>query len=215
LNTAADSAAMAEATPEEITGWRQLVAETGSLFGARHYRHYDFLLALTDHLQPNGLEHHESSDNRVPERTLHDPDIMETQMDLLSHEFFHSWNGKYRRPAGLATPNYQEPMRGELLWVYEGLTQYYGVILAARSGGWKPEGLREYLASTAAYLNDRPGRAWRDLEDAAISAQILYGGRTAGNSWRRSVGLLRREHADLAGGGHADPGKDRREKIAG
>ncbi len=187
LNTAADSAAMAEATPEEITGWRQLVAETGSLFGARHYRHYDFLLALTDHLQPNGLEHHESSDNRVPERTLHDPDIMETQMDLLSHEFFHSWNGKYRRPAGLATPNYQEPMRGELLWVYEGLTQYYGVILAARSGGWKPEGLREYLASTAAYLNDRPGRAWRDLEDAAISAQILYGGRTAGNSWRRSV----------------------------
>jgi predicted metalloprotease with PDZ domain len=187
LNTAADSAAMGEATPEQIRWLRQLVAETGALFGARHYQHYDFLLALTDHLQPNGLEHHESSDNRVPERTLHDPDILETQMDLLPHEFFHSWNGKYRRPAGLATPNYQEPMRGELLWVYEGLTQYYGVMLAARSGGWKPEGLREYLASTAAYLNDRPGRTWRDLEDTAISAQILYGGRTEGNSWRRSV----------------------------
>src|SRR5215831_10256803 len=112
LNTAADSAAMAEAPPEQITILRQLVAETGALFGARHYRHYDFLLALSDHLQTNGLEHHESSDNRVPERMLHDPDIMETQMDLLSHEFFHSWNGKYRRPAGLATPNYQEPMRG-------------------------------------------------------------------------------------------------------
>src|SRR5215831_17489441 len=187
LHAAADSVAMAEASAEQIAVLRQLVAETGALFGARHYRHYDFLLALSDHLQTNGLEHHESSDNRVPERMLHDPDIMETQMDLLSHEFFHSWNGKYRRPAGLATPNYQEPMRGDLLWVYEGLTQYYGVILAARSGGWKPEGLREYLASTAAYLNDRPGRTWRDLEDTATSAQILYGGRTAGNSWRRSV----------------------------
>jgi len=187
LNIAADSTAMVEATPEQTRWLRQLVAETGALFGARHYRHYDFLLALTDHLQPNGLEHHESSDNRVPERTLHDPDILETQMDLLPHEFFHSWNGKYRRPAGLATPNYQEPMNGELLWVYEGLTQYYGVMLAARSGAWKPEGLREYLASTAAFLNDTPGRTWRDLEDTAISAQILYGGRKEGASWRRSV----------------------------
>ncbi|HWZ98608.1 MAG TPA: M61 family peptidase [Candidatus Dormibacteraeota bacterium] len=187
LNTAADSAAMAEAPPEQITILRQLVAETGALFGARHYRHYDFLLALTDHLQPNGLEHHESSDNRVPERTLHDLDLMETQMDLLPHEFFHSWNGKFRRPAGLATSNYQEPMRDELLWIYEGLTQYYGVILATRSGGWKTEGLHEYLAATFAALNDRPGRTWRDLEDTAISSQLLYTARTEGSSWRRPV----------------------------
>jgi len=96
LNTAADSAAMAEATPEELQCGGSSLRKPARCFGARHYRHYDFLLALTDHLQPNGLEHHESSDNRVPERTLHDPDIMETQMDLLSHEFFHSWNGKYR-----------------------------------------------------------------------------------------------------------------------
>lgn len=187
LSTAADSAAMAVATPEQITELRQLVAETGVLFGARHYRHYDFLLALTDHLQPNGLEHPESSDNRMPERMLHDPDILETGMDLLPHEYFHSWNGKFRRPAGLATPNFQEPMKDDLLWVYEGLTQYYGVILAARSGFWKPEGLREYLAATFATLNDRPGRTWRDLEDTAISAQLLYGVRTAGTSWRRPV----------------------------
>jgi len=78
-------------------------------------------------------------------------------------------------------------MQSDMLWAYEGLTQYYGVILAARSGGWKPEGLREYLAAMAAHLNDRPGRTWRDLEDTAISAQILYGGRPEGNSWRRSV----------------------------
>jgi predicted metalloprotease with PDZ domain len=187
MNIAADSAAMAEATPEEVMAWRQLVAETGALFGARHYRHYDFLLAVTDHLQINGLEHHESSDNRVPERTLHDPDTAETLMDLLPHEFFHSWNGKYRRPAGLSTPNYQEPMRDELLWIYEGLTQYYGVVLAARSGAWKPEALHEYLATTFARLDARPGRTWRDLEDTAISSQLLYSAREAGSSWRRPV----------------------------
>jgi predicted metalloprotease with PDZ domain len=187
LNIAADSAVAATLAPEELQHFRQLVAETGPLFGARHYRHYDFLLALSDHLQPNGLEHHESSDNRGPERMLLDPDALETLMDLLPHEFFHSWNGKYRRPAGLATANYQEPMKGDLLWVYEGLTQYYGVVLAARSGFWTPAQLREYLAATAAYLNERPGRIWRDLEDTAIAAQLLYGARTEGSAWRRSV----------------------------
>ncbi len=187
LNIAADSAVATKLTPDQLQHFRQLVAETGTLFGARHYRHYDFLLALTDHLVPNGLEHHESSDNRAPEKTMLDPDVLETQMDLLPHEFFHSWNGKYRRPAGLATPNYQEPMKGDLLWIYEGLTQYYGVMLAARSGFWTAPELRETLAATAAYLNERPGRTWRDLEDTAISAQLLYTARPAGASWRRGV----------------------------
>jgi|KBSMisStaDraftv2_1062788.scaffolds.fasta_scaffold49575_2 predicted metalloprotease with PDZ domain len=188
LNIAADSAIATKLTADELAHLRQLVAETGTLFGARHYRHYDFMLALTDHLPVNGLEHHESSDNRGPEKMLLDPDSLEGLMDLLPHEFFHSWNGKYRRPAGLATPDYQEPMKGDLLWVYEGLTQYYGVMLAARSGFWKPEQLREYLAATFAALNDgRPGRSWRDLEDTAISVSILYGARQAGASWRRPV----------------------------
>ena len=187
LNVAADSEAATVATPEELRDYRQLVAETGALFHARHYRHYDFLLALSDYLDVNGLEHHESSDNRAPERSLLDANIFEWLGDLLPHEFFHSWNGKYRRPAGLATANYQEPMKGDLLWVYEGLTQYYGTMLTARSGIWTPEELREDLANVAAYLNDRPGRTWRNLEDTAIAAQLLYGSRKAGSSWRRSV----------------------------
>src|SRR5579871_2945312 len=174
LNTAADSATMAEAPPEQITVLRQLVAETGALFGGRHYRKYDFLLALTDHMQPNGLEHHESSDNRLPERTLHDPDLMETQMDLLPHEFFHSWNGKYRRPAGLATPDYDEPMKDELLWVYEGLTDYYGAVLAARIGLFSPEDFRDYLASIVSQMEATTGRNWRPLADTAIAAPVLY-----------------------------------------
>jgi predicted metalloprotease with PDZ domain len=138
-------------------------------------------------MPPDGVEHHESSDNRTPEALFLDPDVRETQMDLLAHEFTHSWNGKYRRPAGLVAPDYQTPLKGDLLWVYEGLTQYYGVMLSARSGFWTPQRLREYLAATAAYLNDRPGRTWRDLQDTAISAQILYTAPVAGSSWRRSV----------------------------
>jgi predicted metalloprotease with PDZ domain len=188
LNLAADSSAATALTNAELQHMRQLIAEMDTLFnGAKHYRHYDFLLALSDHLQPNGLEHHESSDNRAPERMWLDPDAFETLADLLPHEYFHSWNGKYRRPAGLATRNYQEPMKGDLLWVYEGLTQYYGTMLAARSGLWTAQELRETLAATAAYLNDRPGRTWRDLEDTAISAQILYSARSGGSSWRRSA----------------------------
>lgn len=187
IHIAGDSVAAVEASPQQVRGLRQLVAETGALFGARHYRKYDFLLALSDHLTSFGEEHHESSDNRGEERMLVDADSFEMNTDLLPHEFFHSWNGKYRRPLGLATPNYQEPMKGDLLWVYEGLTQYYGVVLAARSGFWNQERLREYLAATAAYLENRPGRTWRDLQDTAISAQVLYGARKAGTSWRRSV----------------------------
>lgn len=184
---AADSAAASELSPGQLAHLKQLVAETGALFGARHYRRYDFLLALSDHLTFFGVEHHESSDNRMAERTLLDPDLLETGMDLLPHEFFHSWNGKYRRPAGLATADYQKPMKGELLWVYEGLTQYYGTILTARSGFWTPEKLRENLAWTAAYLDQRAGRTWRDLQDTAVAAQILYGAREEGATWRRGV----------------------------
>ncbi len=187
VHIAADGPAALEAGPAEVQHMRQLVAETGALFGARHYRRYDFLLSLSDVMPPDGVEHHESSDDRAPEALFLDPAVLETQADLLAHEFTHSWNGKYRRPVGLVTSDYQTPLKGELLWVYEGLTQYLGVMLAARSGFWTPERLREYLAITAATLNDWPGRTWRDLQDTAISAQVLYGAPLEGASRRRSV----------------------------
>ena len=187
VHIAADGPAALEVGPAEVEHMRQLVVETGALFGARHYRRYDFLLSLSDVMPPDGVEHHESSDDRAPEALFLDPEVLETQADLLAHEFTHSWNGKYRRPVGLVTSDYQTPLKGELLWVYEGLTQYLGVMLAARSGFWTPERLREYLAITAATLNDWPGRTWRDLQDTAISAQILYGAPLEGASRRRSV----------------------------
>jgi predicted metalloprotease with PDZ domain len=186
VHVAADGLAPLEATASEVQHMRQLVAETGALFGARHYRRYDFLLTLSDRMPPDGVEHHESSDDRTEEDYFLDPGLFESS-DLLPHEFTHSWNGKYRRPAGLATPDYQTPMKGDLLWVYEGLTQYYGVILSARSGMTPLNLFRENLAATAAYLNDRPGRTWRNLQDTAIAAQLLYGAPTEWSSWRRGV----------------------------
>ncbi len=187
IHIAADGPAALQASPEEVQHLRQLVAETGALFGARHYRRYDFLLTLSEHLPVDGVEHHESSANRTPEALFLDPDVHETQMDLLPHEFTHSWNGKYRRPSGLVTPDYQASLTTDMLWAYEGLTQYYGVMLAARSGFWTPDKLREYLASTAGFLDDRRGRTWRNLHDTAAASQILYGMPTGGTVWRRSV----------------------------
>ena len=114
--------------------YRRLVREAAALFGATHYDHYEFLWSLTDQIMPDGLEHHQSSDDRSPLRALLDDPIRRAEANLLSHEYVHSWNGKYRRPAGLATANYQDPMLGDMLWVYEGLTEYLGDVLAARSG---------------------------------------------------------------------------------
>src|SRR5207253_4483178 len=143
----------------------RLVREAGALFGARHYDHYDFLVSLTNYFYPNGLEHHQSSDDRIPERTFTNSDQEENSNSLLPHEFTHSWNGKYRRPAGLATPDYSQPMKGGLLWVYEGLTQYLGEILTPRSGLLTADEFRDNLAISAAALDKKAGRTWRPLED--------------------------------------------------
>ena len=187
MDLVADSEPDLAMTPQDLAAYQKLVAETGELFGARHYRHYDFLYTLSDQVGGHGLEHHESNDSAAAERTLIDPDLHTVYADLLPHEFAHSWNGKYRRPAGLATPNYQEPMIGDLLWVYEGLTEYLGTVLAARSGLWTDEQYREALAETAASLDHEPGRTWRSLEDTARSVQMLrmLGGQW--RSWRRSL----------------------------
>jgi len=187
IDMASDSDAALQMSPEQIAEYKQLVLEANALFGAHHYEHYHFLYTLSDNVAHFGLEHHESSDDRVAERTLLDAPLKKTSADLLPHEFVHSWNGKYRRPAGLATADYQQPMKGELLWVYEGLTEYLGSILAARTGLRTPEDQREHLAGIAAYLDRYPGRTWRPLSDTAIAAQLLYNASNAWFSWRRGV----------------------------
>jgi predicted metalloprotease with PDZ domain len=191
LNIAADSDRALEVRPEVIEEYKNLVKEGGALFGARHYRDYHFLFTLSDHIAHFGLEHHESSDDRYAERTLIDPEPLRAFAFLLPHEFVHSWNGKYRRPAGLM-PNgkdggYEVPMKGDLLWVYEGLTNYLGEILSGRSGLWSPEDYREALAATAAEMDTTYGRTWRPLEDTAVAAQVLYGVGADYENYRRGV----------------------------
>jgi predicted metalloprotease with PDZ domain len=188
LDMASDSDAALAIPSSALDAYRRLVTETGALFGARHYRHYDFLLTLSDGVTHFGLEHHESSDDRVGERSLIDEDRRRTGLSsLLPHEMVHSWNGKYRRPAGLMPGKFDEPMRGELLWVYEGLTQYLGEILSARTGFLTNEEYRDSLALTVASMDATKGRAWRPLADTAVAAQILYDARADWAAWRRGV----------------------------
>ena len=188
LDMVADSEAALAMSPENQKEMTDLVAESGKLFGSRHYRDYHFLLALSDHVAHFGLEHHESNDSRLPERALLEPGSGMSLGGLLAHEFVHSWNGKFRRPADLTVPYYEEPMKTDLLWVYEGLTDYLGPMLAARSGLWTPDQYHEYLASIAAMLGPgRPGRTWRPLLDTAVGEPGLGFGRGGWLNWRRGT----------------------------
>jgi predicted metalloprotease with PDZ domain len=187
MDVAADSAAALEPPQEVWDHYKNLVEQTNKLFGAHHYRDYHFLFSLSDHVAHFGLEHHESDDSRVDERGLVDEGARKMEASLLPHEYVHSWNGKYRRPADLATPDYEQPMQDDLLWVYEGLTNYLGTVLTARSGLLTLEQARDDLSMTAAALDHTPGRDWRNLQDTADAAPELYFSPQAWESWRRST----------------------------
>lgn len=187
LRLFADSAEALLITEGMLGGYRRLVVEAGALFGGYPYDHYDFLLSLSDHVPHGGLEHHESSDNRMWERSLIDDARRTARAGLLPHELVHAWNGKTRRPAGLVTPDYQHPFHTELLWVYEGLTTYLGEVLTARSGLRNPQTARDALAVTAAGMLARPGRSWRSVADTAVAAPWLSDSPREWRGWRRGL----------------------------
>jgi predicted metalloprotease with PDZ domain len=166
LNVVADAARYLEARPEHIEQHRELVRQALKLYGSQHYDHYDFLFSLSRQMGGNGLEHQRSSENGVGTDYFTGWDKKAGSTDLLGHEYTHSWNGKFRRPADLWTPNYNVPMQGSLLWVYEGQTQYWGNVLTARAGLRPMEASRDALALVAAtYADNRPGLEWRALQD--------------------------------------------------
>ena len=175
ITVTADSPGALAMNDARIAQVRNLVVEADALFGARHYRMYRWLVTLSDLVEVQGLEHHECTDIRQVENGLTDPDQTARTISILSHEFVHSWNGKYRRPAGLATADYQQPMIGDLLWVYEGMTRYMGdFLLTARSGMRSQEEDREFAAWVAANQDrNRPGRNWRPLADTAADVQTI------------------------------------------
>ena len=183
LDVATESAKELELTPEFLRQVTGLAAESGTLFGTRHYRSFHFLLALSQKIPGFGLEHHECTVNSAsPAGPSGDPQSRWWLTFLLAHEYVHSWNGKHRRPAEMICSNYQQPEKTELLWVYEGLTQYLGLLMDARSRFWTPEQFRDELANTAGNLDYASARAWRPLLDTAIAAPL--GGAASGHSWR-------------------------------
>jgi predicted metalloprotease with PDZ domain len=171
--------------PSVLVELNNLVRETGAAYNSRHYNVYHFLLTLSDVAGGEGLEHGQSSDNGIGEKGFADDAHQLAESDLLSHEFTHSWNGKYRRPFNLYQDDFEKMQQGSLLWVYEGMTQYLGNVLAARSGLKSQEQYRDILAASAANLDSKPGRDWRSTEDTAIAASILRGGNPAWSNWKR------------------------------
>ncbi len=174
-------------TPQQLQVHRNLVTQAYRLFDSHHYDHYDFLYSLSDQLSPNGLEHHQSSEDGTHANYFTDWDDTAPGRDLLAHEYTHSWNGKFRRPAALWTPNFNVPMGDSLLWVYEGQTQYWGYVLTARSGMWSPGQFRDALALAAAtYDRNRPGFAWRTLEDTTNDPTAAHRAALPYRSWQMS-----------------------------
>lgn len=171
--------------PELLAEIANLVREADALYQSHHYNQYHFLLTLSDVAGGEGLEHGQSSDNGIGEKGFTDAAHQLGESDLLAHEYTHSWNGKYRRPVGLYQPDFATAQQGALLWVYEGMTQYLGNVLAARSGLKTQAQYRDVLAMSAANLDYKPGREWRSTEDTAIAASILRGGNPAWSNWRR------------------------------
>jgi predicted metalloprotease with PDZ domain len=165
LDLFADQPQFLVVTDEQLKAHRALITQAYRLFGSHHYAHYDFLFSLSDQIDNKGLEHHQSSEDGTDPDAFTKWDANANDRDLLSHEFTHSWDGKFRRPADLWTPNYNVPMQDSLLWVYEGQTQYWGQVLAARSGLWTQQQALDEMAYTAAYYTLESGRAWRALQD--------------------------------------------------
>jgi predicted metalloprotease with PDZ domain len=188
LDVFADKPADLEITPEELQYHKNLVTEAQKLFKSRHYDHYDFLFSVSDIVSGKGLEHHQSSEDGSPANYFTDWSAGVAGRALLPHEYTHSWNGKFRRPADLWTPNFNVPMGNDLLWVYEGLTDYYGNLLTARSGMRTPEQARDVFAQTAASFEISPGRTWRSLEDTTRQPIISSHGAEPETwpSWQRS-----------------------------
>lgn len=186
LNTVADHPKELAVPADVLAKHRNLVTQTLRLFGARHYDHYDFLHAVTNRMGGIGLEHHRSSENQNDPGYFTDWQASLPDHNLLPHEFVHSWNGKFRRPADLFTPDFRMPMRNSLLWVYEGQTQFWGHVLEARSGMSTKEQVLGKLAVIAASLDARAGRQWRPLVDTTNDPIISARRPKAWVSWQRS-----------------------------
>jgi len=193
LDMVGDEAGAIDISDAEIAEYRRLVEQAKALFHSHHYDGYHFLLTLSDYTSKGGLEHHRSSDDRARSgaKMFADADHFMLDASLLPHEYTHSWNGKFMRPAQLWQPDFERPEHGWGLWVYEGLTVYLGDMLTARSGLWSPDTWRDVIAYRAAAMAHRTGRDWRPLIDTTVAAQLVYGSTMRWSNWRRQTDFYR------------------------
>jgi predicted metalloprotease with PDZ domain len=187
LNVCADTPEELDASGKTVDHYRALVKEMIAMYGARHWHDYHFLLTLSDVMPGEGVEHHESSDDGEGGDYLVNQKALERGGDLLSHEFNHSWDGKYRMPDGLVRSNPNEPYDDSLLWVYEGMTQYYGDVMSYRDGIRDAKDWPDHIAALYANYDNEQGRQWRSLGDTATSGPFLYGAPRGYYSERRGV----------------------------
>ena len=171
-----------------LRAYQRVPDEAFALYGSRHFADYHALLTLSDAIGFEGIEHHQSSDNRASDDFLTDPDESLAGGDLITHEFSHSWNGKYRRPADLTTPNFQVPQLTDLLWVYEGMNQYLGDLLSFRAGIREPKQYPEYLATLYSEMDTETGRATTPLIDLTTGAPYYFLARGDYGAIRRNAG---------------------------
>ena len=186
LDVIADRPDELETKPEQIAAHKALIQQAYKVFGSHHYDHYDFLLSLSDRMGGEGLEHHQSSEDGTRPKYFTDWEKSPSGRDLLAHEYTHSWDGKFRRPADLWTPNFNVPMGDSLLWVYEGQTQFWGYVLATRAGLLTRQQGLDALASIAAAYDVREGRQWRALEDTTNDPVIDQRRPQSWPSWQLS-----------------------------
>jgi len=172
-------------TPEDLAALRALIDQTGRVFGVPHYAHYDALVTLSDQFSAGGIEHLESAEDNLPADYFTHPDQQLNNRDLIAHEYVHSWNGRFRQPADLWVPTLNEPMRDSLLWVYEGQTEFWGRVLAARSGMRSPKETLDKLALDAAVVAERPGRSWKSLADSSLDPLFVIGHPVPWRDWQR------------------------------
>jgi predicted metalloprotease with PDZ domain len=186
LAIVADRPELLNATPEQVRSHSALVTEADALFGSRHFDRYSVLLALTEEVGRVGVEHQRSCETVTLPGYFSEWEATFSRRDSIPHEYTHSWNGKFRRGADSWSPSFERPIRNSLMWVYEGMTQYLGRVLCARSGLWTAEQTRGALAQNAATHDLQAGRNWRPLSDTTRDPIIAARSALPWPSWQRS-----------------------------
>ena len=177
LDLFADHPEDLELSKAELAAYKRMTPEAIALYGGHHWNVYHSELTLSDLIPPQGIEHHQSSDDRAADEYMTNPTDQLMGGDLLTHEFSHSWNGKYRRPFDLQQPNFNLPYpeHTELLWQYEGMNQYMGDLLAFRCGiKGKPSDYPEYFALIYSEMAYEPGRLTTPIIDLTTGAPYFY-----------------------------------------